>query len=154
MKAAVIKRYGARLILEARPLPKPQAGEVLLQMLYSPVNPSDYYFLKGVYGDRKPLPVVGGFEGRRAKTRGWKSPGLRRPWLTHSAARPARLRRPTLKPGPVFGRRRLLEYARGREERKLGGLRDGRRAEREAADPCQHARQSSDSLWPAKSLRR
>lgn len=63
MRAAVIKRYGARMAIEQKSLPQLQSDEVLLKMLYSPVNPSDLYFVKGLYGDKKPLPVVGGFEG-------------------------------------------------------------------------------------------
>ncbi|KAL4500485.1 hypothetical protein ABPG72_003436 [Tetrahymena utriculariae] len=32
-------------------------------MSYTPINPSDIYYVKGLYGLRKPLPTVGGFEG-------------------------------------------------------------------------------------------
>ena len=32
-------------------------------MSYAPVNPSDIYFSKGVYGIRKNLPTIIGFEG-------------------------------------------------------------------------------------------
>lgn len=78
MRAAVLKRYGARMIIENRDLPKLQPDEVLLKMMYSPVNPSDLYFLKGVYGDKKPLPIVGGFEGKRSLNRCWYHRRLRK----------------------------------------------------------------------------
>lgn len=32
-------------------------------MHYSPINPSDVFYVKGLYGLRKPLPTIGGFEG-------------------------------------------------------------------------------------------
>lgn len=63
MEIALLKRYGARLSLKLIDIPKLAPGEVLLKMIYSPVNPSDLYFLKGLYGEKKVLPVVPGFEG-------------------------------------------------------------------------------------------
>ena len=32
-------------------------------MRYAPINTSDIYFSKGVYGIKKPLPAIIGFEG-------------------------------------------------------------------------------------------
>lgn len=51
--------------LEVRqvPIPKPGPGEVLIKVEASPINPSDLAFLKGVYGSRKKLPCIPGFEG-------------------------------------------------------------------------------------------
>ncbi|WP_373057958.1 zinc-dependent alcohol dehydrogenase family protein [Gemmatimonas sp.] len=43
--------------------PVPQAGEVLLEMLAAPINPSDVLTLTGQYGMLPPLPAVGGNEG-------------------------------------------------------------------------------------------
>ncbi len=43
--------------------PEPQAGEVLLEVLAAPVNPSDVLTLTGEYGILPPLPAVGGNEG-------------------------------------------------------------------------------------------
>ncbi len=43
--------------------PTPQAGEVLLEMLAAPINPSDVLTLTGEYGMLPPLPAVGGNEG-------------------------------------------------------------------------------------------
>jgi len=41
----------------------PQPGEVLLEMLAAPINPSDVLTLTGQYGMLPPLPAVGGNEG-------------------------------------------------------------------------------------------
>lgn len=51
------------LRIEERAVPKPAAGEVLVKIAATPVNPSDLMFLKGMYGITKPVPVVPGFEG-------------------------------------------------------------------------------------------
>lgn len=32
-------------------------------MKFAPINPSDIFYLKGVYGIKKALPTTGGFEG-------------------------------------------------------------------------------------------
>jgi NADPH:quinone reductase len=45
------------------PVPRPGAGEVLVRVAASPANPSDLMFLRGLYGFRKPLPAIPGFEG-------------------------------------------------------------------------------------------
>ncbi|MBL0169666.1 MAG: zinc-dependent alcohol dehydrogenase family protein [Gemmatimonadaceae bacterium] len=44
-------------------LPPLQAGEVLVEVLASPINPSDVLTLTGEYGMLPPLPAVGGNEG-------------------------------------------------------------------------------------------
>ncbi|MBU1821855.1 MAG: zinc-dependent alcohol dehydrogenase family protein [Bacteroidetes bacterium] len=46
-----------------KPTPQPAAGEVLIKILASPVNPSDISFVKGQYGLRPHLPSGAGFEG-------------------------------------------------------------------------------------------
>lgn len=63
MRAAVLKRYATRLQIQDLPMPKLGPNQVLLRMLYSTVNPSDGYFVAGIYGDKKDLPVIPGFEG-------------------------------------------------------------------------------------------
>lgn len=63
MKALQIQAYDGRLQLVEKPVPQPGAGQVLVRMAASPVNPSDLKFIMGVYGVKKPLPVVAGFEG-------------------------------------------------------------------------------------------
>jgi NADPH2:quinone reductase len=45
------------------PVPRPGPGEVLVKVYASPVNPSDLMFIQGLYGFKKPLPAVPGFEG-------------------------------------------------------------------------------------------
>lgn len=46
-----------------RETPTPGAGEVLLEMLAAPINPSDVLTLTGQYGALPPLPAVAGNEG-------------------------------------------------------------------------------------------
>ncbi len=43
--------------------PRPGPGQVLIRMEASPCNPSDLVFMQGLYGMKKPLPVVPGWEG-------------------------------------------------------------------------------------------
>ena len=51
------------LALAERPVSLPGRNEVLVRIEAAPVNPSDLVFLRGLYGLKKPLPVVPGFEG-------------------------------------------------------------------------------------------
>lgn len=46
-----------------KPIPQPAAGEVLIKVLASPINPSDLSFVQGRYGIRAELPSGAGFEG-------------------------------------------------------------------------------------------
>jgi NADPH:quinone reductase len=65
MRAVELRSYegGAdALAVVDRQVPRPGAGEVLVQIAASPVNPSDLSFLRGAYGIKKGLPVVPGFE--------------------------------------------------------------------------------------------
>src|SRR5262249_29116562 len=45
------------------PVPRPGPGEVLVKVFASPINPSDLMFIQGLYGFKKSLPAVPGFEG-------------------------------------------------------------------------------------------
>ncbi len=45
------------------PMPEPGPGEVRLRMKLRPINPSDVLQVKGVYGNRPPLPATAGLEG-------------------------------------------------------------------------------------------
>jgi NADPH:quinone reductase len=62
MQALEIHSYGEPLRLVEKPIPEPVAGEVLIKIAASPINPSDLMFLRGLYGLKKPLPIVPGFE--------------------------------------------------------------------------------------------
>ena len=66
MRAVQITAYDGKLesisVVEI-PVPRPGPGEVLVKVFASPVNPSDLMFLQGLYGFKKPLPAVPGFEG-------------------------------------------------------------------------------------------
>lgn len=44
-------------------VPRPGPGQVLVKVCASPINPSDLMFIQGLYGFKKPLPAVPGFEG-------------------------------------------------------------------------------------------
>ncbi len=52
-------------VIDAVPfeLPALQSGQVLLEVLAAPINPSDVLTLTGDYGQLPPLPAVGGNEG-------------------------------------------------------------------------------------------
>ena len=52
-------------LIEAVPFDKPdlEEGQVLLEMLAAPINPSDVLTLTGQYGILPPLPAIGGNEG-------------------------------------------------------------------------------------------
>ncbi|PJZ69927.1 alcohol dehydrogenase [Leptospira perolatii] len=61
---------------EMKPLKK---GEVLVKMHSASINPSDLMFMRGLYGIKKKLPVVPGFEGSGvviASGGGWRSNSL------------------------------------------------------------------------------
>jgi NADPH:quinone reductase-like Zn-dependent oxidoreductase len=51
------------IALEQSALPKPQSHQLLLQMRYAPINPSDLIPIYGQYAHRIALPQVPGYEG-------------------------------------------------------------------------------------------
>ncbi len=53
----------ASLVATDIDVPRPGPGEVLVRMHAAPINPSDLLFLRGLYGFKKSLPAVPGFEG-------------------------------------------------------------------------------------------
>jgi len=66
MRAVQIRAYDGKpqnLSLVELPVPRPGPGQVLVRVSASPINPSDQMFLRGLYGFKKPLPAVPGFEG-------------------------------------------------------------------------------------------
>jgi NADPH:quinone reductase-like Zn-dependent oxidoreductase len=46
-----------------KPTPKPGPGQVLIKVEASPCNPSDILLLQGLYGKKKTLPTIPGWEG-------------------------------------------------------------------------------------------
>ncbi|HZG80402.1 MAG TPA: zinc-dependent alcohol dehydrogenase family protein [Brevibacillus sp.] len=55
----------ARKVLQVtrRPIEKPARGELLVQMIHRPINPSDLLPIRGAYAHRIPLPSIPGYEG-------------------------------------------------------------------------------------------
>ncbi len=51
------------LKLESIELPQLKPDEVRLKILAAPINPADYFSIKGQYGIRKQLPAIAGMEG-------------------------------------------------------------------------------------------
>lgn len=62
MRAAVLHSYNGVVTIEDREIIPPRAGDVIVKIAASPLNPSDVMFTYGMYGFRKPLPTVPGFE--------------------------------------------------------------------------------------------
>lgn len=66
MRALCLTAYDGRpesLQVMERPMPRPGPGQVLVRVAAAPINPSDLSFVRGMYGVKKPLPAVPGFEG-------------------------------------------------------------------------------------------
>jgi NADPH:quinone reductase len=61
MKGLATVEQGVELV--ERPLPVPKAGQLLVHMRASPINPNDLMFLDGSYELEKPLGTIAGFEG-------------------------------------------------------------------------------------------
>ncbi|QVQ51416.1 zinc-dependent alcohol dehydrogenase family protein [Spiractinospora alimapuensis] len=64
--AAIVRAFGVAadvVGLEAEPVPRPGAGEVVVRMGVSVVNPSDLITISGAYPSRTSLPFRPGFEG-------------------------------------------------------------------------------------------
>lgn len=62
MKALRLHEPEQPLMLSEEPIPFPKAGEVLVKIDSSPINPSDLSFLQGTYSTEKELPAIPGFE--------------------------------------------------------------------------------------------
>ncbi len=50
-------------MLVERPVPRPGPAQVLIRIAAAPINPSDLMFVRGLYGFKKALPAIPGFEG-------------------------------------------------------------------------------------------
>src|SRR4051812_9050580 len=67
MRAVQLLNYDGRpesiTFIDNLAVPRPGPGQVLVKVAASPINPSDLAFLAGMYGFKKPLPTIPGFEG-------------------------------------------------------------------------------------------
>jgi NADPH:quinone reductase-like Zn-dependent oxidoreductase len=66
MRAVQLRAYDGKaesIAVAELPMPRPGPGQVLVRVAASPINPSDLMFIRGLYGFKKPLPAVPGFEG-------------------------------------------------------------------------------------------
>ena len=67
MKVAWMERFGEPAeVLTCRELPSPDApsrGEVLLNLVASPINPADLFLIQGIYAILPDLPYAAGMEG-------------------------------------------------------------------------------------------
>src|SRR5215469_7533716 len=64
MRAVQLRAYdGQSFAIAELPVPRPGPGQVLVRVAASPINPSDQMFIRGLYGFRKSLPAIPGFEG-------------------------------------------------------------------------------------------
>src|SRR5581483_9543725 len=66
MRAVQLRAYDGKpesVAVVHMPVPRPGAGEVLVHIAATPLNPSDEAFTRGLYGFKKPLPAIPGFEG-------------------------------------------------------------------------------------------
>jgi NADPH:quinone reductase-like Zn-dependent oxidoreductase len=70
MRAVVLEEYRENqsdairgLAVRERPVAKPRRGQVLVRVEAAPCNPSDLLLLQGMYGTKKSLPTVPGWEG-------------------------------------------------------------------------------------------
>ncbi len=63
MQALMVVSFESPLEVAETSVPVPGKGEVLVKIDSSPVNPSDWSFLRGMYSSKKKPPVIAGFEG-------------------------------------------------------------------------------------------
>ena len=66
MKGIILTNYSEIPELEFisnRDKPEPNKKQVLIKNAYGSINPSDLMFLRGLYGIKKKLPIIPGFEG-------------------------------------------------------------------------------------------
>src|SRR5512142_1969822 len=57
MQAVLLPAKESPLTVDSIPVPRPGPGQVLIRMAAAPINPSDFGFLRGSYGFKKPFPV-------------------------------------------------------------------------------------------------
>src|SRR5262249_61506033 len=75
MKAILVREFGSPdvLKLEEVPTPKPAAGEVLVRIHASGVNPYDTYMRAGTYPRKPPLPYTPGSDGAGVVEAVWEN---------------------------------------------------------------------------------
>ena len=62
MNALLLTEFNGNPQIQEADVPSPEKGEVLIKIDSSPINPSDYSFIRGLYSTKKLLPVIPGFE--------------------------------------------------------------------------------------------
>ena len=62
MTALVLTEFNGNPQIHKATVPTPGKSEVLIKIDSSPINPSDYSFIRGLYSNKKTLPVIPGFE--------------------------------------------------------------------------------------------
>ncbi len=62
MLALVLEEFGKTPVVKTVEVPKPGKGQILVKIDSSPINPSDYSFMRGLYSTAKKTPVIPGFE--------------------------------------------------------------------------------------------
>lgn len=75
MLSVSYRRFGEPvdvLGVSERPIPSPKVGEVLVEVIARPINPSDLIPIRGAYPHRVKLPAQAGYEcfGRIVDTNG------------------------------------------------------------------------------------
>ena len=144
MKSVVLKRYATRLAIETSAIPVPDKHQVLLKMMYSPVNPSDMYFVAGVYGDKKNLPITPGFEGVGVVERWGDSPDLHKGEIACVSG---------CKEGPVSQRERLLGHTRPCRPEQCCCVWQKRTTQRERSEASREWNDKPfDCLWDDRAL--
>ncbi|MDZ7605657.1 MAG: zinc-binding dehydrogenase [Cyclobacteriaceae bacterium] len=62
MRALVLDEFGKTPLVKTVEVPRPSKGQILVKIDSSPINPSDYSFMRGLYSTAKKTPVIPGFE--------------------------------------------------------------------------------------------
>jgi len=94
MRAVQLLAYDSKpesITIAQVPVPRPGPGEVLVKVFASPINPSDLMFIQGLYGFKKPLPAIPGFEGSGTVVEsgaGWMARFLKGKRVACAAAEP------------------------------------------------------------------
>ena len=80
MRAVQVHAYDGKpesITVEEIPTPQPKAGQVIVKMAATPINPSDLLFMRGEYGFKRPTPTTPGFEASGLVVAGGSGPFAR-----------------------------------------------------------------------------